>query len=340
MLLLVALVGQPQHGVLDEEPRDLVSPDRVVDRPQARRRPRGKFHEAVDRGAAGPLAKPRACAGEHRAFVHEHGAGDRPSCADGAEPVLVGDQRAIEEHLVELAVPGYFPQRANGHPRLPHIEQEGGDALVLRDRGVGAGEQDPASRLVREAAPQLLPADPPALGRLHRAGGEASQVGTRAWLAEQLAPDLRVVGDRGQQPLTLGLGSVLQKSGRSEGDPDDVQGDQPGRAQLFPDHVGGRLVQPEPPILAGPRGRDETGPAENGIPAAVGLRRPDLVQQRQVARSGRIGPCRRNVGGYPGPNGAAQAIPVGRVGQPDIRLIRCLHGYLAYSISQRPRALH
>ena len=60
-------------------------------------------------------------------------------------------------------------------PGRAHVEQEVGDAPVLRRVGVGAGEQDPAVAEVRARRPHLLPVDDPLVAVAHGPGGSPAR---------------------------------------------------------------------------------------------------------------------------------------------------------------------
>ena len=83
--------------------------------------------------------------------------------------------RVVEEDLVEDRVAGHLPQRPDRHARLVELEREPRDALVLRHREVGAGEQHPVVALARHAAPHLLAVDDPAVAVAFGARGEPAR---------------------------------------------------------------------------------------------------------------------------------------------------------------------
>ena len=59
------------------------------------------------------------------------------------DAVVDGDAHVGEEDLVEVVAAGHLDDRADLDAGRPHVEHEVRDALVLRRRRVGAGEQDP-----------------------------------------------------------------------------------------------------------------------------------------------------------------------------------------------------
>ena len=65
----------------------------------------------------------------------------RPAVVHLADAGVVADDGVGEEHLAEHRVAGHLAQRADLDAGLVHVEREPGDALVLRRRRIGAGEQ-------------------------------------------------------------------------------------------------------------------------------------------------------------------------------------------------------
>ena len=99
----------------------------------------------------------------HRAhghpLVHERGERDPPALADRAEPLRVRDAQVGEVDLVELGVAGELPQRTHLDARRLHVDEEVGQALVLRRLGIGAGEQQAPLGDVGLRGPDLLTVD-------------------------------------------------------------------------------------------------------------------------------------------------------------------------------------
>ena len=109
---------------------------------------------------------------------------------DAADRVVVADPHIGEEHLVEHRAARHLLERADVDAGLVDVEHEVGDALVLRDVGIGAGQEHADVGDLRARRPHLLPVDDPLVAVTHRRGGEAGEVGPGAGLAEELAPRL------------------------------------------------------------------------------------------------------------------------------------------------------
>jgi hypothetical protein len=136
--------------------------------------------------------------------------------------VRVGDPHPGEEHLVELGLAGDLPQRPDLHPGGGHVAQEVGDALVLGQVRVGAGDEDRPAGVVGAGRPHLLAVHDPVVAVPDRPGAQPRQVGARAGFGEQLAPDLLAGPQRPQEALLLLLGAVAQdgRGGHAEADAD------------------------------------------------------------------------------------------------------------------------
>src|SRR5882757_9051333 len=94
-----------------------------------------------------------------------------------------------EEHLIELGSTGHLPQRAYLDAGAVHVHEERRDALVLGHVGVGSTQQFPDIGAVRDGSPYLLPVHYPTRVNRLRTGSQPGKVGSRSWLAEQLAGD-------------------------------------------------------------------------------------------------------------------------------------------------------
>ena len=99
-----------------------------------------------------------------------------------------------------------------------HVADEHGDAAVLRDVAVGAGDEQPVVGVVRARRPHLLPVDDPLVAVALGARLQAGDVGPGARLREQLAPH-RVGAQQRREVLTpLLVGAVLEQRGRADAD--------------------------------------------------------------------------------------------------------------------------
>src|SRR5207249_5799074 len=124
------------------------------------------------------------------ALVGERVHRDAPAPVLRSDHVVARDRDGVEEDLVELGATRQLPERPDGDARRLHVDDEVGDAPVLRGRRVRAGEADRPPREPREARPHLLPREAVAVALAVGPGADRRQVGTGAGLAEELAPDL------------------------------------------------------------------------------------------------------------------------------------------------------
>ncbi len=153
-------------------------------------------------------------------LVGERGDRHAPPTADRADDVLSRDPRIGEEHLVEGRATGHLLQRAYLDALLVHVDDEVGDAAVLRDARVGAGDEDPPTAVLSARGPHLLTIDDPLLTVLHGTGLDARQVRARSGLGEQLAPHVAPRDHVGQEASFLILGAVVddRRSGHHHAD--------------------------------------------------------------------------------------------------------------------------
>ena len=110
--------------------------------------------DAAHAAAAAPGA-------DRRPLVHQRREGDRPAAVDVAEAVVVGHADVVEEHLVEARPAGHLAQRPHLDARCVHVDDEAGEALVLRLVGVGAADDLADVAVVGAGGPHLLAGDDP-----------------------------------------------------------------------------------------------------------------------------------------------------------------------------------
>ena len=139
---------------------------------------------------------------------------------------------------------------------------------MLGHVGIGAGQQQTPAGAVRQAGPDLLPVDHPVLAVGHRRGGQPGQVGARARLGEQLAPDVLGGGQRTQQPPLhlVGLG-VLAHRRRGHPVPHRVQRQRHRAAGTLQDAVGDGLQAARNPKSA--KAFREVHPGQAGVEAGA-----------------------------------------------------------------------
>src|SRR5205823_1051497 len=89
-----------------------------------------------------------------------------------------------------------------------HVDHEVREALVFRRVGIGARDEHPPARDVRERGPHLLSVHDPLVAVAHRTRREAGHVAAGAGFAEELAPDLFTGEERTQVALLLRVAAV------------------------------------------------------------------------------------------------------------------------------------
>ncbi len=150
---------------------------------------------------------PRLAAADRHPLGGQGVAADLPAAVHLAEHVLVGNEHVVDEDGVEHRVAGELAQRPHLDTLALHVEQEVGDAVVLRRARVGARQQRAPLGELRGGGPDLLAGDAPAAVDLGGLGGQAGQVGSGARLGKQLAPDHFAAERRRQEPLLLLVGA-------------------------------------------------------------------------------------------------------------------------------------
>ena len=178
--------------------------------PQRGRRRRGRPTRPSSASMPPPNDEPAA---HGHALVGQRRAGERPAAVDLADHAVVGHEDVVEEDLVEHRQPGHLPERADVDARRAHVDDDVGDAEVLRRARVGAGEADAPVGFVRHRGPHLLPVQQPAAVGAGAGRGERGEVGAGAGLAEQLAPR-DVAEQRRPHPALLLLGGAVGRDRR------------------------------------------------------------------------------------------------------------------------------
>ena len=230
----LAALGVPQPGLaVRVEPGQLLADERVAVAPELLGQldhvviaegelgvgwfVLGRVARPASLHAAAParLGEPRmgTAGSDARTLEVQRGLRDRPTVAFAADQVGVVDHGVVEEDLVEDGVTRHLAQRPDGDAGLLQRESEPGDALVLGDVEVGAGQQHAEVGTDGLTRPDLLPVDHPAIPVTLGSGGQAGQVRTRAGLTEELAPGGSSLEDRGHEPVDL-LGGALGEDGR------------------------------------------------------------------------------------------------------------------------------
>ena len=98
----------------------------------------------------------------------------------------VGEERVVENDLVEVVRPGQVDDRPGRDARRLHVDEELGQPMppVFLGRRRGAQQRDHVIGLMRVAGPDLAPADQPSAVGLGRPGRGGEHVGARIGLAE------------------------------------------------------------------------------------------------------------------------------------------------------------
>ena len=179
---------------------------------------------------------------------------DAPAAVDLAHDVRGRGARAVEERLVELAVPGDLHDRPDLDPGLIHRHEQVRQPLVLRRVAVGAAQHEDPLRPVRERRPHLLAVDHPLVAVELGAGLHVGEVGAGVGFGVALAPDLGAAQDAGQEAALLRVGAEVHDRGAEQPLADDADAPRP---------AGARVLLVEDHLL------DERGaaPAELGGPA-------------------------------------------------------------------------
>src|SRR5262249_59417354 len=147
--------------------------------------------------------------GEPRAaLVRERRHGDLPAPIDVADDVGTRDGYGVEEHLAEFGGSGDLPERPDRDAGKLHVEDEVGQAPVLRQRRIGARQEAAPAGELCVARPHLLPGDTEAVAVALRARAHRGEVAARVRLAEELAPDLVAGEDRGKEATLQLLAAV------------------------------------------------------------------------------------------------------------------------------------
>jgi hypothetical protein len=140
------------------------------------------------------------------------GVSDLPSLIQLSDEVLPRYSHVLEEHLVEAFVARHLHQRPDGDPGRLHVDQNVGDAVVLRRAWVGTGEAKHPIGELRVRSPNLLAVDNEKVADQLRARLERRQIGAGSRLGVALTPDVLGIEDPGQERPLLRLGAVLHQS--------------------------------------------------------------------------------------------------------------------------------
>ena len=170
----------------------------------------------------GELAVHRQLGADAGALVHERGHQHFPPLVLRPDQIGLGHAHVLEEHLVELRVPGHLYERSDAHARGLHIHGQATDAAVFGRVRVGAHEQLDEVRAVGEAGPHLLTVHHENVAVLDRARLHGSEVRTGVGLGQALAPDFIARQDAGQIAPFLFVGAPVNQRGTRHHEPQRI----------------------------------------------------------------------------------------------------------------------
>ncbi len=156
-------------------------------------------------------------AGRAHPFVAEGAHGHLPALVLVAEAVGGGHPGIVEGDLAEQLAPGDVADDVDLDPGQLHVDDEGGDPLVLGPAldggGVGAHEEQSPLGQMGGGDPDLAAVHDVVVAVEHGLGAQVGQVRTGLGLGEALAPVLGGVQDARQPLLLLVLGPPPQDHG-------------------------------------------------------------------------------------------------------------------------------
>ena len=184
-----------------------------------------------------------------------------------------GDGGVVEELLAELVPAVRHLDLLDLDARLLDLHDEAGDAAVLGDVPVGAGQAQGVVGPERARAPDLRAVQHEDVAVAGGPGDQAGQVGPAGGLGEELHPELLAGQDLGDVALLLLLGAEVEQGGGEDGERRGVEDDRHlvgerlrgegllvGPAQALAPvldreaHAGEAPVEQRALELAGPRG--------------------------------------------------------------------------------------
>ena len=162
--------------------------------------------------------------------------------------------------------------------------------------GIGAGDEQAPPRHVGERRPHLLAVHHPLLAVAHGTSRQRRDVRAGAWLAEQLTPDLLVLGHGFEKALLLLVGAPMHDRGPAHADADDVERARHLVAvELVVDDLGLVAGEAEEAIFGRPGGRGPSGRTQPSAPVGVVDLSPHLTELLLVAALDGIDPGRRQI---------------------------------------------
>ena len=111
-------------------------------------------------------------------LIHQRGQRHFPALADIAQTLAVGYTHIIEEHFIKAAAAGNLLNRANFNARRFHIEEEKGQAFMLRHGRVRAGDDNAVIAKMRARRPNLLAINHPFIAVFFAFRAQTRDIGT------------------------------------------------------------------------------------------------------------------------------------------------------------------
>jgi hypothetical protein len=163
-------------------------------------------------------ARRAADAGHASALIAEQELGVGPALVFLTDQVLDGDADVFQEDVVDLVRAVDGDDRADGHARRLHVDQQERDA-GLRLRGwIGADQTKDPVGVLRQRCPGLVPIDNVVIAVTHRLGANGGKIGAGARLRIALAPPVLAGEDTRQESLLLRVVAEGVDDGADHGD--------------------------------------------------------------------------------------------------------------------------
>ena len=137
------------------------------------------------------------------ALEAEQGHRDRPAVVDPTDHLVDRADGVGVEDLVELALAGDHADRADLDARLTHVDEQEGDALVLRRVRIGPGQREDVIGEMTGGGPDLLAVEDPLVAVTDRLEPDVAEVRPRVGLAVALTPGVLTGQDPRQVALLL-----------------------------------------------------------------------------------------------------------------------------------------
>ena len=148
-----------------------------------------------------------------------------PALVDFADDGIVAEFEVVEEFLAELHRTVHLFDPPQGDARAVDRHQEHRQALVLGHVPVGSGQHQPVVGRESACAPGLRAVDDPFVAGPVGAGDHACQIGSAAWLRQQLHQHLITAKGAGDVLLLLLFAAGVEDGGGTDRERRRVQDD-------------------------------------------------------------------------------------------------------------------